>query len=229
MKRLIFIALLASLLAVANTASALTLATVDEAWSSHVGGLSVSYPINVPILYGNGTEDQVRWGTDVGFGQSGLGFTGSAAPSQTFAIGEPFEVGLLRHFNNTVDLGSSCSAVDLGITLTFSDPALVGNFVFTLNINETPNTDVPPDDFIYFPNAFSSQSFVINGETYTLELLGFGDNPGSLADQFQSPEGTTNSTRLWGRITTPIPAPGALLLGAMGTGLVGWLRRRRTL
>lgn len=231
MKRLILIILLALLLAAPDTTSALILSNVEGTWSNAVDGDFVGYPGPVDIAYGNGDEYQVRWGVDVGYGQSGLGFTGvTSEPLPAFDVGEPFEIGLLRHFNNTVDLGSSSSAADLKISLTFSDPAtLAGTFDFTFNINETPNTTVPPDDFIYFPSGFSSQGFMIDGKKYTLEVLGFGDDPGSLADEFQSEEGAINETRLWGRITTPIPAPGALLLGAMGTGLVGWLRRRRTL
>ncbi len=229
MKRFISAALLISLLAGTNSASALTLSSVEGTWDNAIGGLDVTFPSDVPVLYGNKSEDQVRWGTDVGNGKSGLGFTGAASDS-TFNIGDPFAVGQLRHFNNSVALGSSSSAVDLTINLSFSNPSgLENSFLFTFGINETPNSPDPVDDFIFFPSSFPCETCVIGGTQYTLQLLGFGPNPDQLQDQFQSPEGSINSTLLWGRITSPIPAPGALLLGAMGTGLIGWLRRRRAL
>lgn len=66
-------------------------------------------------------------------------------------------------------------------------------------------------------------------------LIDFGSLAGITQLQITSTASynPTNSSEIgWGIDNlgfTPIPTPGAILLGSIGVGLVGWLRRRRTL
>lgn len=228
-KNFLIIAIL--LFLTAGTANALTLLSVEGTWSNVIDGTNVNYPSDVPIGYGNGLEDQVLWGTSLDSGQSGLGFTGISPPSTTFNVGDDFEVGLLRHFNNPIAGGSAASSAELAIILTFSDPSgLVGSFAFTFDVNETPNVSPNPDYIISFPSSFPSETFNIGGITYTLHFLGFGDTPGNLVNQFISPEGTTNSTKLWAEIiiTPPsqVPEPNSLILLGISIVSVVGLRRK---
>lgn len=234
-KRCLLVITTVLILAGVGTANAsVTLSSVDGSWSNTVGGTGVNYPVGVVVGYGNGLEDQVRWGDPAEFAQSGLGFTGVAPPSMSFEIGDAFEIGQLRHFNNPIWSGSAATSTDLAVSLVFSDPAgLSGTFNFTFDIDETDNSPGPPasDDIITFPSAYAQETFDIGGTLYTLQILGFGPDADHLVSSFRSPEGGTNSTLLFGKITTPavIPAPGAIVLGSIGISLVGWLRRKKTL
>lgn len=205
----------------------LTLTAVDGDWSSPAGpGTSIYGNVTtidgVGVGYGNELQDQIRWGTAAE--KSGLGFTGSAPPNLNVVIGDAFEIGQLVHFNNPISMGSELTSVDLTVDLDFLETAETKSFKFKLLVNETLNstgTSPADDDIISFPVSYPTETFDIGGTSYTLQLLGFGSNASSLPDKFQSPEGGTNDTLLWGRITEPVPLPGAFLLGMLGLSVAG--------
>ncbi|NLZ07115.1 MAG: hypothetical protein GXY19_18250 [Phycisphaerae bacterium] len=203
---------------------------VDGDWDNPDGwpdGLaSLNYYSGVTVAYGNGSQDQIRWGARTGT-QSGLGFTGAASP-MTVVTGDPFAIGQLAHFNNPIGAYTSITSVDLTITLSLAGIGDEG-FTFELGIEETPNSPGPPrsNDIISFPNSYSLHSFDMDGTPYTLQLLGFGSSASNILRTFSSPEGGTQTTLLWGQITEPqvVPVPGALLLATLGVGLVRYLQR----
>jgi hypothetical protein len=208
------------------SAQALTLNSTSGTWvdGSAVGGAQVIYNLS------NGTENQVRWGVGASsLGQSGLGFTGVGL--KNLNVGEIFEVGELRHFNNPLYMSTIASAVALDINLALSDPAISQKFNFTFAIQETANAgpcpigEPPCADIILFPNMTAAQTFKIDKVEYTLQLLGFSETSGgTFVSQFVSPEGGTNSMKLFGRITTwtpsehqTVPEPTtAVVLGLLG-------------
>ncbi|MDY6782045.1 MAG: THxN family PEP-CTERM protein [Cyanobacteriota bacterium] len=192
-----------------------TISGSSGTWSNVVGGADIK--LNVPV----GDENQIRWGVGAGE-QSGLAFTGVGVTE--FDAGEIFKIGTLRHLNNGV--GEAATATDLGITLDFLEPGgLSKTFAFTFGINETNNAGplcpvgVPPcADIISFPSVFPSETFEFMGKTFTLELVKFANSvnePGT--NQFISPEGGTNSTMLFGKVTgakvtgVDVPEPGSIL------------------
>jgi len=213
---------------IAPQAGAISLNLSSGSWNDPVGGSGIVYQTV-------GSETQVRWGTPAYGGgtseKSGVGFTG-VGPS-TFGLGEIFQVGQLRHFNNAISRGTQASAVNLSLFLNFDNPVATQSFNLNFQIDETPNEGscayfsiTPCADKISISETSMSNQFSVAGIDYTLQLLGFSLTPGGAPiNEFISQEGGTNQASLFAKITAVEPETVPEPATVAGTAL--WLLAAR--
>jgi hypothetical protein len=218
----------------ATPARALTLNSTNASWNNVVDGTNVNFQ-------NDDGESQVRWGEDLGYGQSGLGFTGIS--SMSINPNTVFNLGRLRHFNYTIASGTAASTVDLALDLNF-DSIGTQTFDFTFDIDETTNETPceypstpgnPCADTISWEDAFSSQSFTYQSSEFNLQLMGFRSSPNDpMISQFITQEGDISDTNLFAKVnqmsdskSVPEPTTG-IGLALLGTYLVTSFRKRKT-
>lgn len=172
-------------------------------------------------------------------GTSGGGFTPNELQMDSLAFtgvsdNSPFAVSSLRYYNGSTT--GAATDFPIGITLTFTTPAIDQSFDFSFHLDATPNSATPlsnpaNDDFLTVPVAFAANAFTYNGAEYTLKLLGFSvDNGATIVSQFRLPEEKSVSSTLYAVLTAPeaaaeVPLPGVAVGGIVLLGGMG-IRRR---
>jgi PKD repeat protein len=203
-------------------AATCTLDNVDGIWSN------AGPPTPTCLRYDNTPsttdENQVAYGRKEYYSpcpvtldmtkQSGFGFDGSGGGS--FETGDLFLLGEFIHYNNPIYFDNGLEYVDLNITLYFSEPSISPSFTYTMHLHETDNEPPCPysgtidcSDKVWWDETISDQSFEIDGKWYTLQIVGFLDNPdpgsGTPIDFFITQEGQENHAWLFGRLLLAEP------------------------
>ncbi|PZU11448.1 THxN family PEP-CTERM protein [Sphingomonas sp.] len=185
--------------------------------------------------------EQIRWG-DSGpiSAKSGLRF--ATAPAQTISQGAQFTLGTLTYFNNVISAGTQVTSVDLGISALLGidgSPLAAGPFVFTINVDETPNSgplqgcpyysQIACSDQISIITGAASQTFELGGQTLTLYLDGFLDRNAVPRSSFIAQEEQSTTATLVGHfdLASAVPEPASWAMMVAGFGLLGGAMRRR--
>lgn len=213
--------------------------SIGADWTDAVGGTEM-VPLSDNLEFfdtdGIAGNEEIRWGNPLtAAGMSGYRVDGAAPPPFAVETETPFVLADFTHFNNRTG-DPILEGAQLNITLDLAaDNTVLGENLFTFSFlhDETVNSCTPlPDcanDIVAFTNPMSANTFVVDGEEFTLSLLGFLEN-GTFAQAFSTVEEQENIAQLQAIFTVPvseIPVPGALGLLVSGLAVVGLMRRRK--
>ena len=182
-----------------------------------------------------------------------LNFTVNPPPSTPTQL-----IGTFNHLNFPVfppNLQSVQLEVDANVAVD-SVPQGTFKFIFDFTHDETPNGGPPGGPFtgtcpypspgspngvginvngcadqVTVTSGVGSQSFVVAGVHYTLDVIGFSQNGGTtITNKFQTVEDQNNTAGLYARVsatTTPtVPEPTSLALLGLGLLAAGFARRK---
>jgi hypothetical protein len=251
--RLLSIFAASAFLAISSPASAalILLSAFNGEWLNPTGN-----PTNYSTTGSPGNNPQAHWGVDLGSGQSGytLDLAPPPAVPLSFTVPPstlPFYIGQFMHVNNPIG-PNSITGIDLRISMDISVDGQdqgIKTFGFHFTHDETTN-DLNPcpyggangqglningcADAVTVSFLTSSDTFVVNGVAYTLNLLGFAPGvdrscAGNTSNQFLTVEDANNPASLCAAIVTRsslAPEPGTLALLALGLISLTFVRRR---